>query len=208
MPLVCSTAGVNLNVDANIHSVLVLSCLSTAFSWNAICFKWISSISLKVLYTLWNISNSVLFCGFHIYAFIYLFFCALVPDCVLKSFLCVTWTAQSLIVVQHPVLPNCHAVVLTWSGLQLQPFLVDLHEQYVKWYVQTKYCVSSCFWKHNCIEKILYINQGVWLQIISIFHFPCLVLFITVTSSRERNVVCPRKRRWPESPPVKLSPSP
>lgn len=37
---------------------------------------------------------------------------------------------------------------------------------------------------------------------------PCLVLFITVTSSRERNVVCPRKRRWPESPPVKLNPSP
>lgn len=83
------------------------------------------------------------------YLCIYWFvFCALVPDCVLKSFLCVTWTAQSLIVVQHPVLPNCHAVVLTWSGLQLQPFLVDLHEQYVKWYVQTKYCVSSCFWKH------------------------------------------------------------
>lgn len=70
MPLVCSTAGVNLNVNVNIHSVLVLSCLSTAFSWNAICFKCISSISLKVLYTLWNISNSVLFCGFYIYLFI------------------------------------------------------------------------------------------------------------------------------------------
>lgn len=81
-------------------------------------------------------------------------------------FLCAcAWLCSKIVPVCHmnsSVLDCCtapcstqlsHAVVLTWPGLQLQPFLVDLHEQYVKWYVQTKYCVSSCFWKHNCIGK-------------------------------------------------------
>lgn len=143
------------------------------------------------------------------YLCIYLFvFCALVPDCVLKSFLCVTWTAQSLIVVQHPVLPNCHAVVLTWSGLQLQPFLVDLHEQYVKWYVQTKYCVSSCFWKHNCIEKILYINQGVWLQIISIFGCSMFGIIYHRHLFQRKKRSLSSKKKMTRKPPSKTKPKP